>query len=527
LLPFSQTIIQLVQGSYCEILELPKGGRTLRALIDTNVLIPREDHGVLPKGLRDLFKAMNTTRTDILVHPRSLDDLRADPNIERRQVSLSKLSTYSELESPPDPTVDDKFVDAVGPPRKRGDEVDNALLYAVYRDAVDLLITEDQGIHKKARRIGVSSRVLSVSDALSLFREMLAAEKVKQPPALKVVPAYELKRDDPFFESLKDEYPEFDRWFEKICREGRPCLVHFGTKGCIDALLIWKTENEAVYCVPPLPKKPRLKICTLKVDYRGRRLGELFIKLSTFYAIRKNLEEIYLTHFTKPVDPLADLLNEYGFSRVARTTRGEGVYLKVIRPSREDLQRMSPEHIARRFWPLFYDGPRVKKFIVPIRPEYHERLFVDYQSRQTLISEHLGEFIIEGNTIKKAYLCHSRIKKLSKGDVLLFYRSRDKHEVTSVGTVEDVHDSRRPERIMEQVRGRTVYTAQEIRRMVEKPTLVVSFIWHCHLSKPLPLKVLVEEKIVRAAPMTITQLSETKYLRMKMRMGIDGCLTVN
>jgi len=327
---------------------------------------------------------------------------------------------------------------------------------------------------------------------------------------------------------LREEYPDFDDWFRKISREGRLCWVHFRSDGLIDALLILKVENEPIYCTPPLPKKPRLKICTFKVDLRGGRVGELFVKLSTHNAIEKTLEQLYLTHFTKPVDYLTDLITEFGFMKLAHTDRGEDLYLKALKVSQEDLKCLRPPEIAKRCWPFFYDGPKVSKFIVPIRPEYHERLFIDYPKRQTVMDEHLGRFIIEGNAIKKAYLCHSKVRKLRPGDVLLFYRSGDIRGVTSIGTVESVlRKCRSPQRIMEQVRGRTVYSEEEIHRIAQKPTLVILFIWHCHLSEPLPLQTLIEAKVIKTAPMSIVCLSEAEYRQAKRRMAPVGCLAVD
>ncbi len=499
----------------------------LRVLIDTNILIDREDYHILPDSLGELFKAMARAEAQVLIHPRSLEDLREDPDTGRRSVSLSKVSAYPGLECPPDPACDNAFLQAVGPARGRSDEVDNALLYAVYRDAVDLLLTEDRGIRRKAEKIGFGSRVLSVRDALLLFREALA-ENVRRPPALKKVPAHNLKIGDPFFDSLRKEYPDFDEWFRKISREGRLCWVHFRGDGLLDALLIPKIEDESICCTPPLPRKPRLKICTFKVDLRGGRVGELFVKLSTQFAIQKNLEELYLTHFAKPLDYLIDLITEFGFNKVARTDRGEDLYVKALKADEEGLKCLRPPQIAKKCWPFFYDGREVKKFLVPIRPEYHEKLFVDYPRRQTVIDEHLGGFIIEGNAIRKAYLCHSNITMLRPGDVLLFYRSRDICGVTSIGTVESVlQKCRSPEKMMEQVRGRTVYSADEIRRMAQKPTLVILFIWHSHLSKPLLLQALIGAKVIKAAPRSMVRLSEAKYRQAKRRMATIGCLVVD
>lgn len=503
----------------------------MRVLMDTNIFIYREDFKVMPENLQKLLRILNMQKVEILVHPKSLEDIKRDPDEKRKKITLSKINTYPELEDPPNPDKDDFFISVVGPPITPNDVVDNAILYAVYKDAVDFLITEDRGIHKKALKLGIKDRVLSIEDAISIFEKDLPVEKVSRPPALKEEQVYNLNVDDPIFDSLKEEYPRFENWFKKISREGRKCWVNFNDDGSIGAILIYKIENEPINSVPPLPAKKRLKICTLIATRTGYKVGELFIKLAVEYAIKNNLEEIYLTHFTKEKDYLVNLITEYGFNKVAyKLTNGrkEDVYLKEVFVAKENLRNLPPVEISKKYWPNFYDGPKVKKFIVPIKPEYHERLFIDFKERQTKLHEHFGEFIIEGNTIKKAYLCHTRTRQISPGDILLFYRSHDRQEITSIGVVEKFFPSLCDENEIIRIVGkRTVYSIDEIRQMVEKPTTVILFTWHFHFSEPLKIDKLKEWRILSMAPQSIVSISHRKYLTIKEKGGIDERFTVN
>ena len=108
-------------------------------------------------------------------------------------------------------------------------------------------------------------------------------------------------------------------------------------------------------------------------------------------------------------------------------------------------------------------------FMVPIRPEYHNRLFT-MSARQTFLSEYFGDIIVEGNTIKKAYLCGSKIKKIRPGDILVFYQSRSVKAATAVGVVEKVHTRLiDPDKILQYVIRRTVYSYEETKEMSKKP----------------------------------------------------------
>lgn len=503
----------------------------MRILIDTNIFIYREDYHILPSNLIMLLQILNRSKIEILIHPKSIKDIKRDFNEDRKNVVLSKLNTYTLLESPPDQNKDPNFLNVVGYPSKPNDDVDNAILYSIYKDAVDFLITEDKGIHKKAIKLNLRERILSIDDALEIFEKDFSNETVSHPPALKEEVVYNLEINDPFFESLKEEYgePVFEKWFKDISRKGRKCWVHFNEDHSIGALLIYKIENESIDdSVPSLPTKNRLKLSTFKVTQTGYKIGELFIKLSVKYALKKNLSEIYLTHFTKQDDNLVDLISEYGFNKVSVKSNGEDIYIKELLVDKKNLKSLPPTEISKKFYPNFYDGMRIKKFIVPIRPEFHERLFIDYKGRQTTLPEHVGKFITEGNTIKKAYLSNSRITKISSGDLLLFYRSGDKMELTSLGIVENVFPSLQDtDEILRHVGKRTVYSIDEIKKMAEHPTIVILFTFHFYLTNPLKLVDLKKMGILKGVTQSITQISHEKYLQIKNRGGIDERFTIS
>ncbi len=500
----------------------------MRILIDTNIFIYREDDHVLSSTLQSTLRILNTLKVEILLHPNSVEEIKRDLDENRKKVMLSKIRTYPLLESPPNPNSDNNFLDVVGDSSKLNEYVDNVILYSVFRDAVDFLITEDKGIHNKAVRLGIKDRVLSLEDALDIFEKGFRDAKVGRPPALKEELVHNLNMNDPFFDSLKEEYSEFETWFKKISREGRRCWVHFREDNMIGALLIYKVEDEPIDSDPPFPAKKRLKISTLKVTHMGYKIGELFVKLSIEYSIKNDLAEIYLTHFTQPNDYLLDLITEYGFIKVAMNRRGEDVFVKKLLPDVKMIKSLPPIEISKKFYPNFYDGIKINKFVVPIRPKYHDRLFIDYTGRQTTLPEHTGEFIIEGNTIKKAYLSHSRTTKISSGDILLFYRSRDTQELTSLGIVESVYTGLKERtEFMRRIGKRTVYSLKEIEEIVKKPTMILLFTWHLHLANPLKLADLKEAHVLTGAPQSITKISHEKYLLVKSRGGIDERFTLD
>lgn len=216
----------------------------MRVLLDTNVLIFREDHSVVPAQLQSLLRILNTLRASLLLHPGSLQDINRDPEGRRREIVKSKIMSYPVLDNPPNYENDLLFSQAVTD-TSPNDNVDNSLLYAVYRNSVNFLITEDKAIIRKARRLQIGDRVLSIAEARKRFEALLPNEIVQHPSALKDDYVHNLDVKDPFFDSLKAEYQEFVTWFNGISAQGRRCWV-YTLAGRIGALLIYKIEDESV-----------------------------------------------------------------------------------------------------------------------------------------------------------------------------------------------------------------------------------------------------------------------------------------
>lgn len=509
----------------------------MRILLDTNIIIYREDPEVLAENLQFLMRTLNDEKKDIVVHHLSIEEIKKDPDENRRKINLSKVQTYSTLKNPPSFEKDFQFNSILKSPKNTHDYVDHVLLYAVYKNAVSFLITEDKAIHKKAFKLKIDERVLSIDEALSVFKSV---QLPSTPPAIYKDKVYNLDINDEIFNSLKEDYhPEFEEWFEKIKLQGRDCLVYRNKDGSLGALLIYKDENERIPLkTESLPAKERMKIATLIVSSKGNKIGEFFIQWATNYAIKKNFSEMYLTHFIKPDDYLVYLIEEYGFINVGQNniinTKGdyENVFVKYLNPTHElveSIQKDPSKQLSKVFYPKFHDEKHVKKFIVPIWPQYHEKLFIGTE-RQSTLYEHDHGFIVEGNAIKKAYLSHSNIRKILPGDLLLFYRTNDLKAITCIGVVEKViPDLENADEITKEVGKRTVYSPKEIKEFAnnESPTLVLLFIFSTRLPNNVNIDTLKELGVLSAAPQTITEISHEVYLKLKKEGGIDESFTIH
>lgn len=494
----------------------------MRILIDTNIFIYRETDRVLSDDLQNLTRLLSDIGATVLVHPSSHGEIAHIREPGPRSIMLSKVRAYSLLESPPYPKNDDEFYILIKVPEEAQFSVDNLLLFAVYRNAVDYLITEDRGIHRNAAKLGITDRVLSISEALQDLGKYIVRDRVFTSPAIEMLPVNNLDINDPIFDVLKQDYGKaFIPWFEKICKSGRKCFVNYRYDKRLGALLIFKHEDEAIDSVPPLPKKKRLKLATFIVSHVGQRIGELFIRLAVDIAINNGIDEIYLTHFIKDDDRLVDLIAEYGFSHVADKAGNEAVFTKPLVCSQEECSRLTPLQLHKRYYPSYYDGPSVKKVIVPIRPAYHDQLFTDYRRRRVGLTEYFGEFYPEGNSIKKVYITHAKIRKIRPGDLILFYRSDDTKGITSVGVVEAFYPNLNSvDEISRLVTRRTVYSQTEIEKM-PKPLSVILFTHHFHFTRPVLLKALLDNGIMNGPPQGISEVTDEKYSWILEKSGID------
>ena len=132
----------------------------------------------------------------------------------------------------------------------------------------------------------------------------------------------EINLDDPFFDSLKADYPGtsastgFVNWFEKKSREGKEALVFEDEYG-VGAFVYLKPDDEEELKLSDgriLPKVRRVKISTIKIDerYRHQRIGEGALGLSLWKWRDYGIDEIYVTVFEKHAD-IISLLEKYGF----------------------------------------------------------------------------------------------------------------------------------------------------------------------------------------------------------------------
>ena len=492
----------------------------MKVLFDTNVFITLETPGVvLQETFSDMVRIARELHYDIFYHPAQIEDLMRDKDDVRRAAQLSRIKQYSALESPP--FVLDEDLKVLGWRQNNDhDKVDNLLLFALKRGAVSFLVTEDRDIHKKAHSSDLSDRVFFVEDFLAYLRNAKGSDCT---PTIEYNQVecrylYEIDVGNIFFDSLRRGYDRFNEWYRKCSEQDRQAWV-IQSGNTIRALCVFKKEcDERVTSSGEILYGKLLKLCTFKVADLGKKYGERLLFVAFNCAMESNLDYVYMQVREEGHGYLVSLLMDFGFKKLGKYNN-DFTYVKDMRvgdrsgwDNRNDSVKYAIEH-----YPHVIDEG-VKKYIVPIRPIYHDLLFPDKRIYCDLFQNDLSS---EANAIKKAYLCQSPMKNLLPGDLLFFYRTSDAKSVYCVGVVEGVRRFSDANELISFVSKRTVYTHEDMRAFISKgEVLAILFRLIRYLKIPVRRKMLTEEG-VGGQIQTIRAMPEHVYQQLfKKEVGV-------
>ncbi len=224
-------------------------------------------------------------------------------------------------------------------------------------------------------------------------------------------PFSEINLEDPLFDSLKCDYPDFSDWFYRKSTEGRKAIVFNDEQG-LGAFVALKREHEPISTIEgSLPQAPRVKICTLCLAerFRGQRLGEGAIGLVLWQWQKSKQEEIYVTVFPKHSE-LIQQLERFGFILAGHNHNGEGVYLR----SRTAVDYSDPFKSFPFISPKFAKGG----YLI-VRDSYHDTLF-PYSELKNTTQQQLA--IDAANGVSKVYVGNAWQVHYQIGEPIFIYR---------------------------------------------------------------------------------------------------------
>ncbi len=127
---------------------------------------------------------------------------------------------------------------------------------------------------------------------------------------------HQINLNDTFFQSLKEDYQDFEKWFFK--KSNNEAYITSRDKTLLSFLYLKIEEKDENYkdIFPLFRPKRRLKVGTLKVNNNGFKLGEYFMNIAFETALAHKADQIYITLFNKREEQfyLIKLLDQLGFS---------------------------------------------------------------------------------------------------------------------------------------------------------------------------------------------------------------------
>ncbi|MEQ7049916.1 N-acetyltransferase [Paenibacillaceae sp. P-4] len=305
----------------------------------------------------------------------------------------------------------------------------------------------------------------------------------------------EIDLNDPFFISLKEDYPGFVDWFHK--KKDEKAQVLYNESGLLEAFLYMKKEIGPVTDVHPALKEGTwLKVGTMKVNPHGTRLGERFIKKILDFAVVCGIENIYVTVFPKH-QSLVSLFFKYGFinNSVKQSTTGQELVLTKTLES-------AVGHILQDYPLVCSKGKR--KHLLAVKPVYHTKLFPDSILRNE--SFDIIKDVSHTNSIHKVYIASMPgLATVRPGDLIVIYRTKTENTkawytsvATSICVVEEMkhrRDFANIQEFLKYCKDYSVFSTQDLQYYWNKPgnVYILKMTYNIALRRRLNQQRLVEE----------------------------------
>lgn len=297
-----------------------------------------------------------------------------------------------------------------------------------------------------------------------------------------------LNLKDNFFDSLRADYKDFNKWLVKKSNED--AYVFIENKE-IHGFLYLKDETESSNeIIPFFEEKRRLKVGTFKIDAHGTVLGQRFLSIILRTMYEENFNFTYVTVFKKQ-QGLITLLEKFGFMLWGFKNNGELVYYKDAKVNNN----------------LYSDYPRVSKsnnkFLLSIYPKYHTDLFPE--SKLNTETNHYVEDLSFTNTIEKIYLAAmNKINDIKTGDIIVIYRTSDKirAEYSSVATsvctvveVKNINEFSNKEEFLKYCGKGSIFSKSELINMWgnKKYPYIIKMLYNVPLRKRITRNHLIEK----------------------------------
>lgn len=433
-----------------------------RFLLDTNVIIQKESVNDCCSEINLVYQSIDKFKGTKLYHPATAKELNGYKDENIKKTMIAKLNSYEKLS---ETTICDAYFKQIVAffENDENSENDNEILYQVYSGRADFLISEGRGILRKAERLYLRDRVMSPSEFLTNVEKQNPSLIYYDALSVSLVKISSLDINDHFFDSLREDYggEDFNQWLTKKSKDD---AYVFRNKEGIQGFLYLKAEGiDEDYSDfnPRLTPKRRLKVGTFKINSTGIRLGERFLKIIFDNALKRDVDEIYVTMFKdkrQEVRGLKELMEKWGFVEKGAKENGE-VYLV------KDMRNYDETKNPKFNYPLYKNDCSIS--FLPIVSKYHTKLFPDLR----LKNENPALFDTACSyAIEKTYVTAWKGVDLGPGSLLCVYCMADYNKkyrsaITGVCILNEVIKTSSVDELVKECQNRSVFTEPELREL--------------------------------------------------------------
>lgn len=336
--------------------------------------------------------------------------------------------------------------------------------------------------------------------------------------------------NDPFFDSLKEDYEGFEAWFEKKSNNEAKAYVQYIDKK-IQAFLYLKKEigEELIDVIPTRPACNRMKVGTFKIDAHNTKLGERFVKKIMDAAIYMKADEIYVTIFPKH-EGLIRILQRYGFKEEGK----KGNELLLVKN-----MKILTGNILKDY-PLIKTNNK-RKFLLAIHPKFHTSMFPDSILRnEEGVKYELIKDIAHTNSIHKIYVTSiSDTVQLQTGDLIVIYRTNDgvgparyRSVITSICQIEEVKTNKDFATVEDFINYANYYSIFDTKELIQwynkRNCVALKMVYNIALTKRVTRAFLLDDlKIPSDQYFGFFQLTDEQFDSILKKGEIDEGIIIN
>ena len=137
----------------------------MRVLLDTNIIIHREGNVVQHADIGVLFHWLDKLNYTKCIHPLTINEISTHKDQQLVATFRNKLKSYNSLKTTASDTEGIASIRSKLD-RTQNDKNDTTLLNELAQSRVDLFITEDRGVHKKASKLGLFGSIFTIDSFL-------------------------------------------------------------------------------------------------------------------------------------------------------------------------------------------------------------------------------------------------------------------------------------------------------------------------------------------------------------------------